>query len=182
MRRGLLLCLIPALLACGDKSSTPRFKGAPVILISIDTLRSDHLPAYGYRGVQTPNIDALRRDSVLFTRAYSHSPMTLPSHASILTGLLPADHGVRDDVGYRLDAEKTNSLPCALRRLDYHSGAAVSASALRSESGIGGCFDEYDAADPQRPGTKTLEVAKRWIGSHRDAPFFYFFHIDEPHA
>src|SRR5512138_2811052 len=67
---------------------------APVILISVDTMRSDHLPAYGYRGVATPAIDALRRDSILFDRAYSHCPMTLPSHASILTGLLPTEHGV----------------------------------------------------------------------------------------
>jgi arylsulfatase A-like enzyme len=69
------------------------FRGAPVILISVDTLRSDHLPAYGYGGVKTPNIDALRRDSILFSRAYSHCPMTLPSHLSIFTGLLPTEHG-----------------------------------------------------------------------------------------
>src|ERR1043166_7099070 len=59
----------------------------PVILISIDTLRSDHLPAYGYGAVSTPNIDALRADGILYERAYSHVPLTLPSHTSILTGL-----------------------------------------------------------------------------------------------
>lgn len=187
------LCICAALLAsCGRKSTSTRSRGAPVILISIDTLRSDHLPAYGYRGVSTPNIDSLRRDSVLFARAYSNSPMTLPSHASILTGLLPADHGVRNDVGYRLDAEKTNSLPCALRTLGYHSAAAVSAYAIRSESGIGGCFDDYDdsiepqpgaaSADFQRSGMSTLEIATSWIGRTMDEKFFYFFHIDEPHA
>ncbi len=80
------------------------WKNAPIVLISIDTLRSDHLPAYGYRRVETPAIDALRRDAVLFTRAYSHVPLTLPSHCSILSGRLPGDHGVRDNVGYHFDA------------------------------------------------------------------------------
>src|SRR4051812_7631754 len=65
------------------------FRGAPVVLISVDTLRADHLPAYGYREVETPNLDALRQDSVLFDNAYSHVPLTLPSHTTIFTGLLP---------------------------------------------------------------------------------------------
>ncbi|HMC69862.1 MAG TPA: sulfatase-like hydrolase/transferase, partial [Mycobacteriales bacterium] len=78
------------------------YRDAPVILISVDTLRSDHLPAYGYRGVATPNIDALRRDAILFTRAWSQVPLTLPSHASILTGLLPTEHQVRNNLGFRL--------------------------------------------------------------------------------
>src|SRR5512135_659869 len=63
--------------------------GTPVILISIDTLRADHLPAYGYAGVRTPNLDALRADAVLFANAYSQVPLTLPSHTAIFTGLLP---------------------------------------------------------------------------------------------
>src|SRR5689334_18229153 len=87
------------LISCGRSSSRPSNR-TPVILISIDTLRSDHLPAYGYRGVATPNIDALRADSILYERAYSHCPLTLPSHATILTGRLPADNGLRDNVGF----------------------------------------------------------------------------------
>src|SRR5438876_1000817 len=92
--------LLPAtlfLIACGRQPAV--YRGAPVILISIDTLRADHLPAYGYRGVATPNIDALRRDAILFTRAWSQVPLTLPSHASILTGLLPTEHQVRNNLG-----------------------------------------------------------------------------------
>src|SRR6476661_4124174 len=88
--------------SCGRSSVGSPSKTTPVILISIDTLRSDHLPAYGYTGVATPAIDALRKDSILYQRAYSHVPLTLPSHTTILTGMLPADHGVRDNVGYRL--------------------------------------------------------------------------------
>src|ERR1041385_684510 len=109
MRRFAALLLF-ALAAC-RRESAEVFPKVPVILISVDTLRSDHLPAYGYGGVKTPNIDALRRDAILFERAYSRCPMTLPSHLSILTGLLPTEHG-------------------------YRTGAAVSSYVLRSDTGI----------------------------------------------
>ena len=72
----------------------------PVILISIDTLRADHLSVYGYTKGRTPNIDALARDGAVFDRAYAHAPQTLPSHTSILTGQLPFEHGVRDNIGF----------------------------------------------------------------------------------
>src|SRR5579864_1753599 len=72
--------------AAGDAAGT--YRGAPIVLISIDTLRSDHLPAYGYRRVETPAVDALRRDALLFERVYCHYPMTLPSHVSLLSGEL----------------------------------------------------------------------------------------------
>ena len=82
----LFLILLGAPACRQDRLTAP---GAPVVLISVDTLRADHLPAYGYANVQTPNLDALRKDSVLFENAYSHVPLTLPSHVSIFTGLLP---------------------------------------------------------------------------------------------
>ena len=165
---------------------------APVILISVDTLRSDHLPAYGYRGVATPAIDALRRDSVLFERAYSHCPMTLPSHTSILTGLLPTEHGVRNNIGYRFDGNAHPTLAAILHSHNYATGAAVSSYVLRSETGISAGFDNYDDSIPvatagavsehQRSGFETLRVASQWIASHASRPIFYFFHIYEPHA
>src|SRR5207237_479705 len=79
------------------------YPNAPVILISIDTVRADHLPMFGYRGLETPNLDAFRDEAVLFTNAYSQVPLTLPSHTSILTGLLPPQNGVRNNIGYVLD-------------------------------------------------------------------------------
>jgi predicted AlkP superfamily pyrophosphatase or phosphodiesterase len=88
--RGTIIAAALLATACGRDASPGRFPGAPVILISVDTLRADHLPAYGYRQVETPNIDGLRRDSVLFERVYSHCPMTLPSHVSMFTGSLRA--------------------------------------------------------------------------------------------
>src|SRR3982751_5473489 len=87
MRRTLLLTLV-SLFACTRREVIPTaFPGAPVIVISIDTLRADHLPLYGYSHVATPNIDALAHDSVVFDYAVSQCPLTLPSHVSLLTGL-----------------------------------------------------------------------------------------------
>jgi len=176
--------------ACGGEHET--VPAAPVILVSVDTLRSDHLPAYGYHGVQTPNLDALRRDSILFQRAYSHCPMTLPSHVSILTGLLPTEHGVRNNIGYRFDGAKFPTVQKILRERGYRTGAAVSSYVLRSETGISDGFDFYDDAIPvaaagavsehQRSGFETLKVAKTWISKNAGQPFFFFFHIYEPHA
>ena len=164
----------------------------PVVLISVDTLRSDRLPAYGYTGVATPAIDALRADSILFERAYSQVPLTLPSHATILTGLLPSGHQVRDNMGYRLNTEVLPSLPRSLKDSGFATGAAVSAFVLRASTGISAHFDFFDdeievrtrtsLGNLQRSGFDTLVAAKPWLESVRDRPFFFFFHIYEPHT
>jgi len=167
------------------------FPGAPVIVISIDTLRADHLPLFGYKSVETPNIDALRRDGILFTNAWSHVPLTLPSHVTLLTGQLPVDNGVHDNLGYRIAAHGT-SLPELLHADGYATGAAVSAYVLRGETGLRALFDDYDDAiafqpgaalgDVQRPGSQTEAIAERWIESHRQKPLFFLLHLFEPHA
>lgn len=168
------------------------FDGAPVILISIDTLRADHLPAYGYGEVKTPNIDALANESILFENAYSHVPLTLPSHVTILTGQIPPENGVRNNIGYRYDATKHPAITAALKGDGYESGAAISAYVLRGATGLSGAFDFYDDAIGsesgvalgalQRPGSATLAVAKRWIGERPDHRFFFMLHLFEPHA
>lgn len=184
--------------ACGRDDASPgnaspgRFPGAPVILISIDTLRADHLPAYGYRQVETPHIDGLRRDSVLFERVYSHCPMTLPSHASMFTGSLPTEHGVRNNIGYRFEGAKLRTLAEELRERGYAAGAAVSSYVLRSDTGIDDGFEFYEdsiavatagaTSEHQRPGGETLKHALAWIQGHREQPFFFFLHLYEPHA
>lgn len=165
---------------------------APVILITIDTLRADHLPAYGYQKVRTPNIDGFAADSVLFERAYAHAPQTLPTHASILTGALPFEHGVRDNVGFTVRPGHW-SLPRALRERGWPTGGFVSAYVLRSQTGIGEGFDTYDSELPaasgelsvglvQRSGEATTAAAETWLTS-RDLkqPFFLFLHLYEPH-
>ena len=179
-------------MACGGDGAVRVPDGPPVVLVSIDTLRSDRLPAYGYGGVATPAIDALRRDSILFEHAYAPVPLTLPSHASALTGLLPPDHGVRDNMGYRLDAASVPYLPRTLAELGYATGAAVSSFVLRGTSGLDASFDFYEdelafedfsgLGSVQRPGTETLERTLPWLESVADRPFFLFFHIYEPHT
>jgi arylsulfatase A-like enzyme len=164
----------------------------PVILISIDTLRADHLPAYGYTAVRTPAIDTLARDGILFRNAWSHCPLTLPSHLSLFTGLLPPDHGVRDNAGYRFDPAAHTTLAALLRERGYRTGGAVSAYVLRGATGAGNGFEDYDdvigvidgapLGALQRPGAMTEKIAERWIDAHASQPFFYFLHIYEPHA
>jgi choline-sulfatase len=167
--------------------------GTPVVLVSIDTLRSDHLPVYGYKGVETPAVDALRRDSILFERAYTQVPETFPSHSSLLTGLLPAAAGVRDNVGYGLDSDHLPYLPRLLRQQGYATGAAISAFVLRGETGLARGFDLYDdhinsrvgrgLGGLRRAGSETLQALLPWLRSVAGKrPFFLFLHLYEPHA
>jgi choline-sulfatase len=193
VRRSALLLTI-FLAACSKQEARVDDAGEhpPVILISVDTLRSDHLPMYGYGGVATPHFDALRQDSILFERAYSHCPMTLPSHLSMFTGLLPTEHGVRNNIGYQFDAAKFRTLAEVLRDRGYRTGAAVASYVLRSETGAADGFDFYDDSIPvaaagavsehQRSGFETLKAAEPWLGTNASQPFFFFFHIYEPHA
>jgi len=184
---GVPLLLVLLLFACNRTPEKPH-----VILISIDTLRSDHLPAYGYRGVATPAIDGLAADGIVYEHAFSHVPLTLPAHASIFTGLLPAHHGVRDNAAFRL-GEKTPTIATMLRSHGYATGGVVSAYVLRSATNISRGFDAYDDAietiegaptgNLARPGRAAIDNAKWWIGALRpEQPFFAFVHIFEPHA
>jgi choline-sulfatase len=192
--RALLIVSLLAAAGCGREKpvAAGSFRGAPIILISIDTLRSDRLPVYGYANGQTPAIDALAADGIVFERAYSNVPLTLPSHVSMLTGLLPPDHGVRNNVGYRYDAARYPAITSSLRAEGYESAAAISSYVMRGNTGLNDAFDFYDDAIAneanvalgrlQRSGTTTLEVAKSWLDRRNDKPFFLFFHIYEPHG
>ena len=177
----------------GQRADGPRtFPGAPVVLVCVDTLRSDRLPFYGYAGVETPALTALRNDAVLFERAYSHVPLTLPAHASIFTGTLPGTHGLLDNAGYRL-AEGLPTLAEILKREGYATGAAVSSVVLQGTSGISRGFDLWDdAIEPekaglpmnrvQRSGLRSSAILERWIETKKDAPFLAFLHVYEPHS
>jgi MFS family permease/tetratricopeptide (TPR) repeat protein len=166
------------LIGCHREPAKP-----PVVLISIDTLRSDR--------ANTPNIRALAGDGITFERAFSHVPLTLPSHASIFTGLLPAHHGVRDNAGYVLDG-KTPTIASMLRSNGYATGGAVSAYVLRASTNIGSGFETWDDDVPfvegapmgnlARPGDRTVGVMRQWIASRASQPFFAFVHLFEPHA
>ncbi len=190
MKRCLLLAILLA--ACARRETAVVPANAPVILISIDTLRADHLPSYGYGGVETPHINALRKDAILFSHAYAHVPLTLPSHVSILTGELPPDNGVRNNIGFPFDASKHATIPSFLRKKGYATGAAISAYVLRANTGLGAAFDFYDdridvrdseaIGRLQRPGMETEAVAEQWIAPRAQQPLFFLLHLFEPHA
>ena len=134
-RASTLLCL--ALAGCGRATGT--FEGASVVLVSIDTLRSDRVGSYGYRQAATPSLDALAREGVLFEDAFSHCPLTLPAHASLFTGLRPPRHGVRDNLGFTLDASH-RTLARRFQDAGYATAGAVSAYVLRGATGIASGF------------------------------------------
>jgi arylsulfatase A-like enzyme len=191
IRASAVAVLVPLLAACGGRArDTDR---PPIVVIVVDTLRADRLPAYGYTKVETPNVDALVADGILFENAYTHVPLTLPAHASLFTGLLPAEHGVRDNLGYRLDAGRHATLAARLRERGYATGGAISAWVLRGATGMGAGFDFYEdsieapagvdvAGAVQRPGGKTLDRLLPWLEQAQGRPFFLFFHIYEPHS
>jgi arylsulfatase A-like enzyme/Tfp pilus assembly protein PilF len=163
----------------------------PIIVISVDTLRADHLPLYGYTKVKTPAVDALAADGVVFERAYSHAPQTLPAHAAMLSGQLPFETGVRDNVGFTVKPGE-RMLPQMLRERGFTTGGVVSAYVLRKETGIGQGFDFFDGEMPagspelsigqvQRDGGKSEQIAEHWLDSIGTSRAFLFLHLYEPH-
>jgi choline-sulfatase len=158
-----------------------------VIVISIDTLRADRV-----RPDLTPNLDGFRRDALSFTNAYAHVPLTLPSHATILSGLLPPENGVRDNIGFTFDASRHATIPSLLKAQGYATGAAVSAFVLRKDTGLAAPFDFYDDDIPmrsgeaaggiQRDGNATAAIATKWIDAQQGKPFFFLLHLFEPHT
>jgi choline-sulfatase len=195
-RRTLILVSVAlgtALAAAGGwkyaRASAPL--SGPIIVISIDTLRADHLPAYGYQKVKTPAIDQLASNGVVFERAYSHAAQTLPAHAALLAGRLPFETGVRDDVGARVKPGE-RLLPQLLRERGYSTGAVVSASLLRKGTGISQGFDFFDdemppnpeepvAAAGERDGGESERIAEHWLDSAGTSRVFLFLHLNEPH-
>jgi len=189
----LAACMKPREEARARAADASRSRGASVVLVSIDTLRSDHLPLYGARGLATPTLDGIAADGVVFERAYSPCPLTLPAHTSILTGLDPAGHGVRNNVGFTLDASKHPTLATYLKAQGYRTGGAVSAFVLRGATGLSSSFDFYDdridapagasgAGAVQRTGPETMRRALAWLDSLAAGPFFLFVHLYEPHT
>lgn len=180
---GLTLAMAAVSLGCGNShASKPN-----VVLITIDTLRADRLGSYGYEWAETPNLDRLAREGVLFSRAYSQVPLTLPSHASLLTGLYPPEHGSRLNGTYTFRQD----LPTLATILDdegYATGAFVSASVLSSSFGLNAGFDRYDdipesnpLSIPERPSQKTVTQALKWLEDNSEGPFFLWLHLFDPH-
>ncbi|HEY2933393.1 MAG TPA: sulfatase-like hydrolase/transferase [Acidobacteriota bacterium] len=165
-----------------------------IILITIDTLRADHLGCYGYPGIETPNIDRLARDGVRFAQAVSNCPITLPSHASILTGTLPLYHGVRDNSGYRLPARLT-TLAEVLKQQGYRTGAFVGAYVVNARTGLNQGFDTYvEGLSESGTGQMNISIAEQrasrvmanavaWLRkSAAPQRSFAWIHLFDPHA
>lgn len=170
-------------------------RGANVLLVTIDTLRADRLGSYGSRAGLTPTLDALAAQGARFDRAWSHAPVTLPAHASILTGRLPPHHGVRNNGSFRLGPEP-RTLAEHLKQAGYRTGAFVGAFVLDTRFGLNRGFDEYDdrydaAPAPgsfrfaERPADQVLRAAVTWITTapaEAVRPWFAWVHLFDPHA
>jgi hypothetical protein len=165
---------------------SPAHQG-PIVLLSIDRIPAAELRAYGAERSDTPAIDELAAESIVFERAYAHSPQTLPSHASMLTGQLPIEHGVRDEAGFALNTH-AKTLASLLRNRGFATGAAVSSFLLRPQSGLSQGFSFFDADIPaptageapplERPGAVTIDAAERWLQLQSGQRFFLFVQVD----
>ena len=186
-------------LSQGSAKSSPRNSAPDVFLITIDTLRPDHVGCYGYKQVETPGLDALAADGVRFTQAFTHSPITNTSHITILTGLLPSVHGVTD-FGIPLSPQHVTAAEL-LKKHGYKTAAFIGAVILDSNTlapGLDRGFDFYDNfpkddskdADGknkprwgrvERRGMEVVTHAENWFEKHRTGPHFVWVHLYDPH-
>jgi len=163
-----------------------------VVVITIDTLRADHLGCYGYKQIHTPNIDALASDGVRFERAYTPVPVTLPAHTVIFTGTYPMLSGMHDFSGNKLNAGQP-TLASVLKQHGYTTGAVLGSAVLDSRFGLNQGFDFYydhfdfnrlqesNLEEMERPGNFVADVALDWLGRNRKNKFFLWMHLYDPH-
>jgi len=160
-----------------------------LVVITIDTLRADHVGAYGYKHAHTPTLDKLAREGVLFSHAYATAPITLTSHASLMTGRYPVGHGARHN-GMRIDL-KTPTLAEKLAEAGFATGAFIAAYPLDRRFGLIKGFQTYGDKMPpshngravnERAGREVVDEAISWLNTHRDRRFFLWVHLFEPHA
>ena len=160
-----------------------------VLLVTIDTLRADVLGSYGGRAA-TPNLDALAAHGARFDFAHAHAVVTLVSHASILTGMYPYQHGIRDNTGYRLDAKQA-TLATILKARGFATGAFVGGFPLDRRFGLTPGFDVYDdrmtkmsstgeVSDRERPADVVVKSALDWINA-QPGKWFAWVHVYDPH-
>ena len=185
--------LYPCVYATTPASGKLPAKKRNVILITVDTLRADHVHYYGASGVQTPTLDALCRDGIVFERAFSQVPLTWPSHAAILTGTYPFQNGVQDFTGQPLSPQ-FHSVAEVFKRHGYATGAVVSAFVLDRSWGLSRGFDFYDdefSAEAfkqkevglvDRKAGESVTHAIGWLKKTSHSPFFLWLHLYDPHS
>jgi arylsulfatase A-like enzyme/Flp pilus assembly protein TadD len=187
-----LLCAVSANV-CSSQVDQRKPLRPDIFLITIDTLRSDHVHCYGYDRIQTPALDRLAKDGVQFMQAFTPSPITNSSHASILTGLMPSSHGV-SDFGVPLSAEHS-SLAELLKSRGYSTAAFIGSIILDSRTfapGLNRGFDLYDNFTEsrksksrwnslERRAATVASHAEAWLDSHPQQPRFVWIHFYDPH-
>jgi arylsulfatase A-like enzyme/predicted Zn-dependent protease len=192
---GVALAFTIALSGCQKAPRTPQdlvFPGANVLLITLDTTRADRIGAYGYERAETPRLDQLAEDGVLFEQAITPTAFTLPSHSSIMTGLYPPFHGVRLNGGVAL-ADVHVTLAERLAASGYRCGAVVGAFVLDQRWGLSQGFEHYeddidraadqplDLAGVQRPADRIVDTALEWLEREDGRPFLAWLHFYDPH-
>lgn len=160
-----------------------------VLLITIDTLRTDRVSAYSGKHLKTPHIDGIASKGVVFTRAFAHNPLTLASHVNILTGATPLYHGISDNAGYKLE-DRFLTIAEFLKEKDYSTGAFVGAFPLDSRFGLDQGFDVYDDSygtrNPlgffyvEREAEKVIDPAIEWM-KKQSGKWFCWIHLFDPH-
>jgi len=190
-----LLALVTALAAAGCKRAE---RPPNVILITLDTTRPDHLGVYGYGGATSPNLDRFAEGATVYRRAYATSSWTLPTHASMFTGLYPMQHGAQSvpqgpnkSLGYGVRPLQDSFVTLAelLKDAGYRTGAVIAGPALRAELGVAQGFENYDdeftSAGEKftgRRAEKVTDIAIEMIDSFGDAPYFLFVNFFDAHA
>ncbi len=184
--------------AASDSGSSAWMDVAPgippynLILLSLDTTRSDRLSCYGFAKATTPSLDRLATEGILFENAYTPVPVTLPAHTTMLTGLLPFEHGVRNNGTYVVPPEAV-TLAELLKSHGYATGAVLGAFPLDGRFGLNQGFDTYDDRFPaaagardadvsQRPAHEVTRLALEWLDLQRGRPFFLWCHYYDPHG
>lgn len=163
------------------------------ILITIDTLRADHIHCYGLSTIETPTLDFFASRGVKFDNCISQTPLTLPSHTSIMSGTLPLFHGVRDNGGFLVPRE-LDTLAKAFKARGYETSAFVAAFVLDSKWGLNQGFDTYfdnfdlskfqriSLGEVQRPANEVMDEALGWLEKKKDKNFFTWIHLYDPHT
>ncbi len=195
MRSFVAVALGAVVLVVAGTSGCGRASRPNVLIVTIDTLRADHVGCYGFGLANTPAIDSVAADGVRCTDAASSAPITLPAHSSIMTGLFPPAHGVRDNGNYALGPDAV-TLAERLRDAGYRTAAFVSAAVLARRYGLDQGFETYDddlwsEDEPElfmirdrpasRTAARTVSWLERWRSDASGAPFFVWMHLFDPH-
>lgn len=185
-RRCLLLASLLLLAGCrssNKEAAAPALRRLNLVLVTIDTLRADRLGCYGYPKIETPNLDSVASRGVAFENAVAQAPLTSPSHASMMTGLLPTVHKVRDTGGFVLRSSDT-TLAEILQQQGWDTAAFVGSSVLKKRFGFDQGFETYDdemGENRERRAGEVVDRAIAWLGSRTGKPYFLWVHVYDPH-